>query len=84
MYHIDFQIETLKKRYRVITYLWYLNDVHEGGETEVLGTIKIKPEAGKLLLFPSTWTYPHCALIPKSGPKYIVTGWVYVDIPYDV
>jgi len=80
IYHNDFQVDLKMKRYRVITYLWYLNDVEEGGETELLGSIKIKPEVGKLLLFPCSWTYPHCANIPISNEKYIITGWLYVDI----
>jgi hypothetical protein len=62
---------------RAITYLWYLNNVEKGGETAVLSNIKIQPSAGRLLLFPATWTYPHCGMMPESGDKYIVTGWVY-------
>lgn len=77
IYHNDFGVKWDKKMYRVITYLWYLNDVEEGGETEVLGNYKIKPEAGKLLLFPSCWTFPHCGNKPISEDKYIITGWMY-------
>ena len=62
---------------RIITYLFYLNDVDEGGETEMLKTNKIKPKTGKLLIFPATWTYPHCGNMPISNDKYIVTGWGY-------
>lgn len=62
---------------RAITYLWYLNDVEKGGETALLSNMKIQPSAGRLLLFPATWTYPHCGMMPESGDKYIVTGWVY-------
>ena len=58
----------------------YLNDVDEGGETEFWGTLKVKPEAGKLILFPATWTYPHCANIPISNAKYIITGWLCADM----
>ena len=61
---------------RIITFLWYLNDVEEGGETFFYNG-KVKPEAGKLLLFPATWTYNHKGNMPKSHNKYIITGWVY-------
>jgi hypothetical protein len=55
--------------------------VNEGGETEFFnGRIKIKPEKGKLLLFPSTWTFMHKGNTPISSNKYIVTGWLYADI----
>lgn len=82
-YHEDEMIEytgnTVKKR--VLTFIWYLNTVEQGGETEFFnGRIKIKPEKGKLLVFPSTWTYMHKGNIPVSNDKYIVTGWVWSDI----
>jgi hypothetical protein len=58
--------------------LWYLNTVNDGGETEILGDIIVKPEAGKLLLFPASWTFPHRGKMPISEDKYIVTGWFHV------
>lgn len=78
VYHDDGSIE--KDRYRVITYLWYLNDVEEGGETDFFGgTFNIKPEAGKLLFFPSFWSFPHRGNRPRSSDKYIITGWLYKE-----
>lgn len=67
---------------RVITFLWYLNTVEEGGETVFWDNYKIKPEKGKLLLFPSTWTYPHTGKMPISHDKYIITGWLCIDKQY--
>jgi hypothetical protein len=78
IYHNDFSLE--KQRYRVITYLWYLNDVEEGGETEIWHDLKVKPEKGKLLLFPSHWSVPHCGKMPISSDKIIITGWLYKNI----
>jgi hypothetical protein len=78
VYHHDFSIDLKNKKNRVITYLWYLNDVDLGGETDFLnGEIKVVPECGKLILFPASWTYPHKGCIPKSSNKYIITGWIY-------
>tara|TARA_Y100001973_G_C5181544_1_gene325219 strand:+ start:1066 stop:1698 length:633 start_codon:yes stop_codon:yes gene_type:complete len=62
---------------RTITYLWYLNDIDDGGETEFYDGTLIKPEAGKLILFPATWSFMHRGRPPKSNVKYICTGWVY-------
>jgi len=78
IYHNDFTVDSLGKKHRVITFIWYLNDVEEGGETVFNGTTFIKPEMGKLVLFPATWTYPHCGRMPISSNKYIITGWVFV------
>lgn len=74
-YHVDENINTNEKENRIIVYIWYLNTVDIGGETEVNNSI-IKPTTGKLLLFPATWTYPHCGCKPISDDKYIITGWI--------
>jgi hypothetical protein len=64
---------------RVFTYIFYLNDVppEDGGYTEFLMGKKVQPEKGKLLLFPSTWTYIHRGKKLEKGNKYIATGFVY-------
>ena len=80
IYHNDFRIDLAEKKYRVLTFLWYLNTVEEGGETSFGEDFKIKPEMGKLLLFPACWTYPHAGKMPLSSDKYIITGWLYVII----
>ena len=75
-YHIDRYLTKGMDQERHITFIWYLNDVAEGGETEMRGNMRIKPEAGKLLLFPSTWTYPHCSRKTISNDKYVIVGWL--------
>jgi hypothetical protein len=79
VYHEDSSIDWNNKKYRLLTYLFYLNTVEEGGETEFWGEYKIKPEAGKLVIFPALWTYPHRGMVPISCNKYIITGWLYVQ-----
>jgi hypothetical protein len=66
-----------QKRVRQLTFIWYLNDVVEGGETEFWSNYNIKPEAGKLVIFPAHWTFPHRGKMPISSDKYIITGWLY-------
>jgi hypothetical protein len=78
IYHNDFW-SFENGEYRILTYLWYLNDVYDGGETEFFGTLKIKPEAGKLLIFPTFITYPHSGLMPTSNDKYVITGWISIN-----
>jgi len=73
--HHDFVVES--PGWRFLTYIWYLNDVDEGGRTEFINGKKVKPKTGKLLLFPATWEYHHQGLPPISNTKYISTGWMY-------
>jgi hypothetical protein len=75
IYHNDFSVED--SSFRILTYLWYLNDVTEGGETVFSGKYQIKPKSGTLAIFPSSWTFPHCGKMPVSNDKYIITGWMY-------
>lgn len=58
---------------RLLNILIYLNTLepHEGGTTELLNDIKIRPEAGKILLFPASWTFPHKGNVVLGKHKYI-------------
>ncbi len=64
--------------HRQLVAIWYLNDVPgPGGETEFLfQDIQIKPEVGKLILFPPFWTHEHRGVTLEQGVKYIATTWV--------
>ena len=75
-WHIDGGSHDFSQRQLVA--LWYLNDVEgPGGETEFLfQDAKIKPERGKLVLFPPFWTHEHRAATLEKGVKYIATTWV--------
>jgi hypothetical protein len=79
-YHNDFSILIKDNKYRVLNFMWYLNDVSIGGETEFFGYYKIKPEIGKMIMFPSDWFFPHCGKVPISNDKYVLTGWIYINI----
>lgn len=62
---------------RIVTFMMYLNDVEEGGETEFLYLHKrIKPKTGTLLIWPSTYSHTHRGNPPISNTKYIITGWL--------
>jgi len=64
---------------RFLAFFMYLNTVDKGGETEFVDGTLIKPEQGKLMLFPATWTYIHQGRPPISNTKYICTGWIYFE-----
>jgi hypothetical protein len=71
-WHVDAIKNTVPMR--KLTYMWYLNSCEEGCTEFAFGQ-KIKPEAGKLLIFPSTWPYVHQGTPPKTT-KYVCTGWL--------
>lgn len=75
-WHIDGGSHELSQRQLVA--LWYLNDVPgPGGETDFLfQQISVRPERGKLVLFPPFWTHEHRAAELQAGLKYIATTWV--------
>lgn len=62
---------------RSISAIVYLNDEYEGGEIEFVNFgIKIKPEPGMLILFPSNFAYKHIAHPVIQGTKYAIVTWI--------
>jgi hypothetical protein len=90
LYHENYQLlkyrggEEYKAHYdggtdigRSISALCYLNSDYEGGEIEFVNFgIKIKPEPGMIILFPSNYAYTHIAHPVKSGTKYALVTWI--------
>jgi 2OG-Fe(II) oxygenase superfamily len=67
---------------RYLVFLWYLNDVAEGGETRFpqLGH-SVESRSGRLLVFPPYWMYQHEGLPPRSGDKYILSTYLLFEDP---
>jgi 2-oxoglutarate-Fe(II)-dependent oxygenase superfamily protein len=62
---------------RYLVFLWYLNDVAEGGETLFCDLdVKVAPRAGRLLMFPPYWMFQHAGLPPIGGDKYILSTYL--------
>ena len=73
-WHQDYVIDAYHG-VRELTFIWYLNDDFDGGETEFFNGEKIIPKTGRLLIFPANWMYVHRGCIVKNKNKYIATGW---------
>jgi len=80
MYHNDYLIDFQNKKSRILTFIFFLNTIDEGGEIEFFGYHKIKPEKGKIIIFPSEWFFPYSEKISISDDKYVIKGWIYIDI----
>ena len=69
--HVDVGSYESARRFLVI--FAYLNDVEDGGETEFVNLdLQVAPECGKVVVFPSTWEYPHRGNMPISNDKYFL------------
>jgi prolyl 4-hydroxylase len=65
---------------RYLVMLWYLNGVEQGGETSFPQLeFAVKPETGRLLMFPPYWMYQHQGLPPISGDKYILSTYLLFE-----
>jgi len=73
IWHNDFTYDHEKAR--ELTYILYLNDVDEGW-TQFYNGDQISPRAGRVVIFPATWTYVHQGY-PPIQTKYLMTGWIH-------
>ena len=65
--------ETIKRH---LAFMLYCNTIDEDGGTEFLHQDYVcNPEKGKLIFWPSDWTFTHSGLKAPKEDKYIVTGW---------
>ena len=66
---------------RVLGWMVYLNDIPDGeGETEFIWQkLRVKPESGKFLIWPASFTHTHRGNPVYSCDKYIATGWYTFD-----
>lgn len=63
--------------HRVLLFMFYLNDVERGGETEFYyQQRKISPKQGTMVVAPGYFTHTHRGNKPISNDKYILTSWV--------
>ena len=61
---------------RHLTFMTYLNDVTDSGETAwKYQNVKVKPEKGLTVIWPTDWTFTHKGYPSKTQTKYIATGW---------
>lgn len=77
-HHFHIENSGVHNMRRVTSYILYLNDIDEGGETEFLHqAIRVKPETGKIVIFPAYFTHVHRGNpVLSNQDKYIMTGWM--------
>jgi prolyl 4-hydroxylase len=61
---------------RLLSAILYLNDNYEGGELEFPRQECVyNPQAGSMVLFPSSFTHPHLSRPITKGTKYAAVTW---------
>lgn len=79
-WHIEDAGPVKNKPLRKLTWMTYLNDVWDGGETQFLYQSRaFFPRKGNTLIWPAGWTHPHRGVASPSETKYIATGWFVYD-----
>ena len=72
--HVDVAHRDSSPRY--VSFLFYLNDSDAGTEFPREGKT-VEARAGRVVMFPPTWTYPHRGLMPQDGStKYILSTYL--------
>ncbi len=66
--------------HRTLLFMFYLNDVAEGGQTEFFYQQRaIQPKTGRMVIAPAYFTHTHRGCTPISGDKYILTSWILLN-----
>jgi hypothetical protein len=63
--------------FRRVSTVYYLNDNYEGGELcfPQFG-IELKPKAGDMVVFPSSYVYSHSVKPVTSGNRFSIASWL--------
>jgi hypothetical protein len=62
---------------RFLVFFLYLDDNKEGDTTFPQWNIAVKPETGRMLMFPPMWTHLHAGKKPVEKPKYIIGSYLH-------
>jgi len=66
---------------RTLSFIFFLNDDYEGGDIHFFfpneqNKMIIKKKAGRLIIFPSNFLYPHAVEPVTKGVRYTVVSWM--------
>ena len=75
--YVKKHVDTSSEQHRTLSCSLILNDDYDGGEVSFFnGEVKPSLKKGDLLVFPSSFTYPHEVLPVKSGTRYSIITWI--------
>ena len=75
--YVTEHIDTSSGQHRTLSCTLALNDEYEGGELTFFDSeLKYKLKKGDMMIFPSSFTYPHQVLPVLSGTRYSIITWI--------
>ena len=75
--HINSIFDGTIKGVPVITVLGSLNDDYEGGKFIMFNDVEINFPAGSIIVFPSSFLFPHLITPITKGTRYSFVSWVW-------
>ena len=66
-----------RKGHPILSIVGVLNDNYVGGEFTMFDNYKINLKAGDILIFPSSFNYPHMVNPVVSGTRYSFVSWAW-------
>lgn len=74
------QKNSVEALHRSLLFMFYLNDVAEGGSTDFYYQDRsIQPKQGRMVIAPAYFTHTHRGTTPVSNDKYILTSWILMN-----
>ena len=75
--HIHTVFDGKRRGIPVLSIVGTLNEDYKGGDFIMWETEKIKLPQGSIMIFPSTFMYPHKVTPVTSGTRYSYVSWTY-------
>jgi len=73
----DLHMDDGGANFKRISTIFYLNDNYEGGELHFKNfDVKIKPESGDMVVFPSSYVFSHFVTEVTKGTRYSIASWM--------
>ena len=75
--HIQSMFDGQRKGIPTLSIVGILNDDYEGGDFIMWEDTKLELKTGDLLIFPSTFLYPHKVNLVTKGTRYSFVSWTW-------
>ena len=73
--HVD--VGNIDSARRFLVFFLYLDDNERGFTDFPQFHVRVKPETGRMLMFPPMWTHLHAGAKPIKKPKYIIGSYLH-------